>query len=190
MKDKYKTKKGFTLLEFLLALIILVVVIFAALLITDKITTKAKIKGFQVTLDKMESWITEQYTMSVYTGNIINDETSLAFFSVCGPAGELCLYSKKQETQKGILLDSLAKENPKLEQFKNFVTAMGLKPENYSKILVAIDKDMEKTCVKATISKTGEFYYDGIIEDELNYYQSQSCAIEMFNQIENITDSY
>lgn len=173
-------KSGFSIIELLLVLVILVIIVYVAYNIIIRVSDEAKVRAFQVSVNNIENWITQQYEMNIYTGSIMNTENSKAYLDLCDMSNNNCFYSKDDKDKNGIFL------NLDNEIDRNFIIASGNKPDNYSNINVYINENSKKVCVIANISINGEFYYNGIFEDNLEQYQSNSCDMSEFDGIEVI----
>lgn len=176
---KKNNKKGFSAFELIIVLIVLLILAVVAYNITIKISNKARVKAFQVSINNIENWITQQYEMSIYTGNIMNNDSSKAYLNLCENGN--CFY-EENTNKKGIIL------NLDNDIDKSFIKASGNKYNNYSYIDLFIHENSKSVCVRALVSPDGEFYYKGIEKDKLNFYQSSSCSNNVFKNINEMGD--
>ena len=173
---KKLNRKGFTLVELLAVIIILAIVVGITIPAVLTTTNKAKLSQFQSSTDIVADFIEDQYNIAAM-GNLIDDTTLMnEFTDVCGTGGQTCLNPQEQSL-------SIATEDPdaeKKEKFRNLLTAAGVKPDDYSKMYLRIDKVSGRACVVLSMSTTGGYYYASIDNTESTYDKSSSCELNAF----------
>lgn len=177
-KDMLKERKGgFSIVELLVVLVILVIIVYVAYNIIVRVSDRAKVKAFQVSVNNIENWVIQQYEMYIYTGSIMAGKNSKAYLDLCDTGNNDCFYLKGDMNKQGVVL------NLDNEIDRNFIVASGNKPDNYSSISIFINEQSKKACIMAKISVDGEFFYNGIEENNLDYYKSLSCGMSEFDDI-------
>lgn len=184
-----KNNKGFTLVELLAVIVILAIIVGITLVTILPTISNSKLKSFRTTLGVIERWLTQQSELLALSGGYTINEVSKEFIDICGPTGSLCYYKKDDLTKVGKILNMMDEDIDNKEKSRKFITAAGLKPENYTSFLIAIDEPSARVCIKATMSTNGEFFFADAISKNENYYESTACGLELFANLPSITTS-